>query len=63
MHNAIMLIKSIFNKNQNHYYYNVLWKDVPIDQLKLMTTNCFVGIIVFRFGKKIVKKGFYGEKK
>ena len=28
-----------------------------------MTTNCFVGIIVFRFGKKIVKKGFYGEKK
>ena len=31
MHNAIMLIKSIFNKNKNHYYYNVLWKDVPID--------------------------------
>ena len=24
MHNVAMLSKSVFNKNQNHYYYNVL---------------------------------------
>ena len=22
-HNAVMLIKSVFNKNKNHYYYNI----------------------------------------
>ena len=23
MHNVVILIKSVFNKNQNHYYYNI----------------------------------------
>ena len=23
LHNVIILIKSVFNKNQNHYYYNI----------------------------------------
>ena len=24
LHNVIILIKSVFNKYQNHYYYNIL---------------------------------------
>ena len=23
LHNVIILIKSVFNKDQNHYYYNI----------------------------------------
>ena len=25
MRNAVILIKSIFNQNSNHYYYQMLW--------------------------------------
>ena len=25
LHNVVILIKSVFNKNQNPYYYNVIW--------------------------------------
>ena len=28
MHNLVTLIKSVFDKNQNHYYYQVFFKKV-----------------------------------
>ena len=26
LHNVIILIQSVFNKNQNHYYYNIFFE-------------------------------------
>ena len=34
LHNAIILIKSLLNKDQNHYYYNIFLENIRINQLK-----------------------------
>ena len=28
LHNVIMLIKSVHNKDQNHYYYDVFFEEI-----------------------------------
>ena len=33
-HDVIILIKSVWNKDQNHYYYNVFLKKVSNELLK-----------------------------
>ena len=38
LHNAIILIKSVFNKGQNYYYYNIFFRKMFLNiSLKIMT--------------------------
>ena len=65
LHNVLILIKSVFHKNPNHYYYNIFLEKC-LYQLakKIMTTKFSVCIIMLRFGKiKVEREEFYGTKK
>ena len=43
LHNVIILIKSVFNKGQSHYYYNILLHiAVLINYLKMQIINRFL---------------------
>ena len=35
LHNAVILIKSIFNKNQNHYYYDIFLENCLLQLAKI----------------------------
>ena len=57
LHNVIIIIKPLFNKDQNHYYYNVFSE-------KNHDKNVFDSIIMLRSDeRKVAKEGFYGNKK
>ena len=54
LHNVIILLKSVGNKDQNHYY------QFASIGLKIMT-HFFDSIIMLRFGEtKVAKEVFYG---
>ena len=58
LHNAVILIKSVFNKNQNHQ------KNVRINQLKDNDNNFFDSIRKMRSGEaEVAKEVFCGAKK
>ena len=60
LHNVIILIKSVLNKDQNHYYYEIFLENVRISYLKNNDRNAFDSIIMLRFGDiKTAKKEFY----
>ena len=48
LHNVVILIKSIFNKDQNHYYYTIFLEKC----LYQLGENLFDSIIMLRFGEK-----------
>ena len=63
LHNVIILIKSVLNKDQNHYYYST-FLEKGLYQLTKKFKTFFHSIIMLRFGKtKIAKGEFYGAKK
>ena len=65
LHNVIILIKSVVNQNQNHYYYNI-FLETYLYQLakKIMAKIFFDSIIMFRFDEvKVIKEEFYNAKR
>ena len=56
LHNFIILVKSAFNEDQNHYYYNIFLK-------KNNGKNFFHSIIILKFGEEKVAKKIYDTKK
>ena len=55
-------MKSVFNKDQNHYYYNIFLKNVRISKLKNKTIF-FDSIIMLRFGEtRVANKNFMVQK-
>ena len=64
MHNAIILIKSVLNKDKNHYYYKTFLETCSHQLAKKKTTNFCHSIKMVRFGEKeIAKENFYAAKK
>ena len=55
LHNVIIIIKSVFSKNKNHYYYNMFLENVPINKLK---NNCMLRF----FKTKVAKKNITEQK-
>ena len=64
-HNFVILIKSVFNKNQNHYYYNIfLGKCLYQLAKKIISAKFFGGVRMLKFGKtKVAKKHFMVQEK
>ena len=66
LQNAILLlIKSVLNKVQSHYYYNIFLEkwNVPANWLNNNEKNVFDSIIMLRFGeKKAAKEKCYAAK-
>ena len=62
---VLILIKSILNKDQNHYYYNTFSEKCSYQIAKMqLQQNFFDSVIMLRFGKtKEAKEEFYGVKK
>ena len=43
LHNVIKLFKSVFNKDQNHYYYNIFFlKNVYINNTSMLIELAFL---------------------
>ena len=64
LHNIMMLIKSVVNQNQNHSHYNILLKNVLINQLKNDNKNIFDSTIMLRFSQtKVTKEKCFSAKK
>ena len=52
----MILIKSMFNKNQNNYYHNIFLEKFSY-QLGKMKKEVFESIIMWKFGEmKVAKK-------
>ena len=64
LYNFIILTESVLNKDQNHYYYNILVEFYFFYQLtKKWWEIVFDSIIMSMFGKtKVAKEEFYGAK-
>ena len=65
LHNVSILIKSVFNKNENLYYYNIFLLNCyyQLDKKTTATKN-FDSIIMLRFDKtKVANEEFCGTKK
>ena len=64
LHNAIILIKSILNKDKNHYYSKIFLEKCSY-QLAIKYSHFFFhSIMMVRFGEKeIAKENFYAAKK
>ena len=65
LHNVIIHIKSVLNKDQNHYYYNIFLEKCSYRLAeKIIVTKFFDRIIIFKLGKmKVAEEEFYGAKK
>ena len=62
LHNAIIHIQSVFNKDQNHYYYNIYSYHFAIT--RVVATIFFNSISMLRFIKtKLPKEELYDEKR
>ena len=63
-HNVTILIKSVLNKDQNHYYYNIFLENSSYLLAKKMRMFFFDSIMILRFGEtKFAKEKFYDAKK
>ena len=61
MHKVIILIKSVLNKDKNHYYYKIF---ACIIWLKDSQKTFFRSIKMLRFGEaKVTKEKLYAAKK
>ena len=64
LHNAIILIKSVLNKDKNHYYYKIFLEKCLYQSAKKNQKFFFDNIIMLRFGEReIAKEEFYAAKK
>ena len=65
LHNVRIYNKSVFNKDQNQYYYNRFWEKCSYKSAKkISVTDLFDSRTTLRFGKiKVAKEEFYGAKK
>ena len=64
LHNFIIHIKSILNKDKNHNYYKKFLERCSYQLAKkIITKHFFYSIIMAKFGKtKIAKENFYAAK-
>ena len=64
LHNVTILIKSVFSKDQNHYYYIIFLEKCWYHLAKKNDKFFFDSIIILRFGDtKVGKENLYGVKK
>ena len=63
MHNVIILIKSVLNKDKNHYYHNIILDECSYHLAKSNHKTFFHSIIIWRFGEtKVTKEKFCASK-
>ena len=61
LNNVIILIKSVLNKDQNHYYYNIFLEKCSYQLIFFFFF--FDSILLLRFGKgKAAKRKFHSAK-
>ena len=61
LHNIIILIKTVLNKDKNHYYHKIFLEKC-LKSLKNNHKIFFHGIIMLRFGEtRIAKKSFMSQ--
>ena len=64
LHNVVIFIKSVLNKDQNHYYYNIFLEKCSCQVTKKEWQKSFDSIIMLRFRKTgVAKEECYGAKK
>ena len=64
LHNVVILIKSVFNKDQNHYFYYIFFEKCSYQLSQNRWQMFFDTIIMLRSGeKKVAKEEFYVAKK
>ena len=64
LHNVIIHIKSVLNKDKNYYYYNIFLEKCSNQLAKKSSQIFFHSITMVRFGEKeIVKEMFYDAKR
>ena len=64
LHNVIILIKPLLNKDKNHYYCKIFLEKCSFQLAKKQSQFFFHSIIMVRFGgKEITKETFYAAKK
>ena len=56
LHNVIILIKSVLNRNKNNYYYKIFLEKCSFLLAKKINTNFFHSMIMLRFGEKEIKR-------
>ena len=49
--NVIILIKSVLNKDKNHYYYDIFLEKIFYQLAKNLNKNFVPSIIMLRFGE------------
>ena len=63
LHNVIIPIKSVLDKDQNQYYYNKFLEKCTYQLAKKQSQISFDIIVMLRFGKtKVTKEKFHGAK-
>ena len=63
LHNVIIPIKSVLNKDQNQYYYNKFLEKCTYQLAKKQSQISFDIIVMLRFGEiKVTKEKFHGAK-
>ena len=63
LHNIIIPIKSVLDKDQNQYYYNKFLEKCTYQLAKKQSQISFDIIVMLRFGKtKVTKEKFHGAK-
>ena len=64
LHNVIILIKSVLNKDKIHYYYRIFVKKCLYQLVKKKLQIFFDSIIILRFAEaKMAQVKFYSAKK
>ena len=64
LHNVIVLIKLVLNKDKNHYYCKLFLEKFSYQLAKNNHKSFSNSIIMLKFGEtKIVKEKFYASKK
>ena len=56
LHNVSIPIKSVLDKNQSHYYYNIFFEKCPYCLAKNNDKNFLDSIMILRFGETKVAK-------
>ena len=63
-HIVIILIKSVADKNENHYYDKIFFEKCSYQLAKKLSQNFVHSIIMLKFGeRKVTKEKFYAGKK
>ena len=52
LHSVIILLKSVLNKDKNHYYYRIFLEKCSYQLAKKYSQNFFNSIIMVRFGER-----------